>query len=133
MAIRHLSAKDLMQKDVVTVSETTSILKAAKLMREASVSSLVIEPENKNDAFAIITRKDIVEAMMTLSLTDIPTTVADHMSKPAITTGPDLGIELCYQMMKMIGIRRMPVVEGGTLLGILSNSDLYSALIDELG
>ena len=133
MDISNLCAKDLMQTEVKTVSESTSLLKAAKLMRDLNVSSLVVEPKNENDAFGIITRKDVVDALMAMLLGDIPTMVEDHMSKPVITVSPDLAIGLCYRMMKMIGIRRMPVVEGNKLFGILSNTDLYKSLVEKIG
>ncbi len=132
MDVSNLSARDLMQKEVQTVPESTSILKAAKQMRDLNVSSLVVEPRSKTDAFGMITRKDMVDALMAMISGDIPTTVAHHMSKPAITANPDLSIELCYRLMKMIGIRRMPVVEGNTLLGVLSNTDLYKALANDI-
>lgn len=133
MDITQLCAKDLMQKEVKTVTESTSLLKAAKLMRDLNVSSLLVEPKNEHDAFGIITRKDVVDALMAMLAGNIPTTVEHHMSKPVITVNPDLSIELCYRMMKMIGIRRMPVVEGNKLVGILSNTDLYKRLIQEIG
>ena len=55
-----LCAKDLMNKNVNTITEADSINKAVKIMSDAGVSSLVIERNNDSDAFGIITRKDIM-------------------------------------------------------------------------
>jgi len=74
MDLTKLCAKDLMQNDVKFVTEATPVLKAASLMRDWGVSSLVVERKNDNDALGIITRKDIVEALMSMMYGDIPMT-----------------------------------------------------------
>ena len=128
-----LCAKDLMNKCVKTITEADSINKAVKIMSNAGVSSLVVERNNDIDAFGIITRKDIVEALMSeLETNGGSLRVEDIMSKPAITISPNLSIFRCYQMMRMMGVRRMPVVDDNQVVGILSNTDLFSCLAKDL-
>ena len=129
MASSKLCAKDLMKKDVNTIMEMDSINKAVKIMSDAGVSSLVVERNDDNDAFGMITRKDIVGALMSgLESNGGAMLVEDIMSKPVITVYPDLSIFQCYQMMRMMGVRRMPVVDDNNLVGILSNTDLFYCL-----
>ena len=124
-----LCTKDLMKKDVKTIKEMDSINKAVKIMSDAGVSSLVVERNDDNDAFGMITRKDIVGALMSgLESNGGTMLVEDIMSKPVITVHPDLSILQCYQMMRMMGVRRMPVVDNKELVGILSSTDLFHYL-----
>ena len=129
MQLNKLTAKDFMQRDVKTVSKSFTLLKAAKMMHELGVSSLVIEPDDSSDACGIITRKDIVELFFGEGSNAESFPVEDVMTKPAITVDGNLSIYHCHQMMRMVGVRRLPVVIDGKLAGILSNSDIFEQLV----
>lgn len=124
--------EDLMQTDVKTVRKDVDLLAATKKMLDFNVSSLVVEPEDDRDAFGIITRKDIVEAIVMDPTGGITLTVDDVMTKPALTVTSKLSISNCHQMMRMVGVRRLPVVNGTKLVGILSNADIFTKLADDI-
>jgi CBS domain-containing protein len=130
MDMKKLMVQDLMQTDVKLVSKNTTILAAAKMMHDLGVSSLIVKPYNDRDAFGIITRKDIIEALVTDTIGGIQDLVEDIMSKPAITVNIGLSIYSCQQLMRMVGVRRLPVLKGNDLVGILSNSDIFAKLVE---
>lgn len=133
MELMKRCARDLMKKDVKTIKEMDSINRAITTMIDLGVSSLVIERNDDNDAFGMITRKDIVEALIPEIETGVEAMlVEDIMSKPVITVNPDLSIFQCYQMMRMMGVRRMPVVDDKELVGILSSTDLFHYLTKDI-
>ncbi len=133
MELMSLCARDLMKKDVKTIKEMDSINKAIATMIDLDVSSLVVERNDDKDAFGMITRKDIVEALIPEIETGVEAMlVEDIMSKPVITVNPDLSIFQCYQMMRMMGVRRMPVVDDKELVGILSSTDLFHHLTKDI-
>ncbi len=133
MDITKANAGELMNKRVKTVGETTTLLAAVKTMRESNVSSLVIEPGFDGDAWGIITRKDAVEAFFARAIRTGSQTVGDVMTKPAFVINPSLAVTHCVQMMRMVGIRRLPVVDGDQLVGILSNTDLFEYFAEQPG
>lgn len=132
MDAKKLRAKDLMQTDVKTVHKNVTLLTVAKMMREFEVSCLVVEPDDDGDAFGIITRKDMVEAIVMDANGWVSLTVDDVMTQPAITTNSSLSISNCHQLMRMVGVRRLPVVDGTNLVGILSNSDIIVKLAENI-
>ena len=127
-----IRVKDLMKTDVKTVHKDVTLLTAIKIMRDFSVSSLIIEPESDGDAFGIITRKDVVEAIVMNPVGGTSLLVDDVMTKPAITVNTGLSISNCHQMMRMVGVRRLPVVDGTKLIGILSNANIFVKLAENL-
>lgn len=133
MKIQQLRVQDIMQKKVHTIGKRETLTAAARKMEELRASSFVIEPDNDADTFGIITRKDMVEALLLHEADDLTYTVEDVMTKPAITVGASLSIRNCLRMMRMVGARRLPVAEGTQLLGIISNTDIFRALVRELG
>ena len=98
------------------------------MMHDFGISSLIIAPDEEGDAFGIVTRKDIVAAIVTEAFQGTLQLVDDVMTKPAITVNKDFSIYNCQQLMRMVGVRRLPVVEGAELVGILSNSDIFAKL-----
>ena len=132
MDVNITKAKDLMQTDVKTVHKEVKLLAATKMMRDFNVSSLVVESENDGDAFGIITRKDIVEAIVMDPTGGLSLVVDDVMTKPAFTVSAGLSISNCHQMMRMVGVRRLPVVDGAKLVGILSNADVFAKLAEKI-
>jgi len=129
MDAKKLKVKDLMRTDVKIVGKSTPLREAAKMMRDFGISSLIIAPDEEGDAFGIVTRKDIVEAIVTEAFHGTLQLVDDVMTKPAITVNKDFSIYNCQQLMRMVGVRRLPVVEGAELVGILSNSDIFAKLV----
>lgn len=132
MDLNIIRVKDLMQTNVKTVHKDVNLLAATKMMRDFNVSSLVVEPENDGDAFGVITRKDIVEVMVMDPSGMISFAVDDVMTKPAFTVSTGLSISNCHQLMRMVGVRRLPVVDGTQLVGILSNADIFAKLVEDM-
>ena len=129
MNAKTVKVGDFMNRDVRSIDKNTSIIAAGKQMVEKHVSSFIILPDNERDAFGIITRKDVVEALITAGFGETSIKVKDVMTKPSITVSPELSIHNCHQMMLMVGVRRMPVVEGNKLVGIISNSDILKNIV----
>lgn len=132
MNIENLRVQELMQRDVKLTDESTPISEAARMMRDSGVSSLVVAPDADGDAFGIITRRDIIEAFLSSTISGPAHLVADAMTKPAITVNSGMSIYNCQQLMRMVGIRRLPVVDGNQLVGILSNADIFGRLLKDI-
>lgn len=132
MNIEKLRVQELMQTDVKLINKSTTISKAAKMMRDSGVSSLIVEPDSDGDAFGIITRKDIIEAFLSSTISGPAHLVEDAMTKPAITVNLGMSIYNCQQLMRMVGVRRLPVVDGNQLVGILSNADIFEKLLEDI-
>jgi len=132
MDMEKFRVQDLMQKDVKMVSKGTTILDAAKKMDSWGVSSLIIEPDADGDAFGIITRKDIIEALVSDTMGGPALLVEGRMTKPAVTVNFGLSLHNCHRLMRMVGVRRLPVVDGSAVVGILSNTDIFSKLVEHI-
>ena len=128
-AIKKLRVRDLMQTTVRTIEPKATLPEAARLMHELNCSSLVILPHDDSDAYGIVTRKDVLNVVVMDVQDEFVSQVGDIMTKPAITVGPALSIENCLLLMRVTGTRRLPVVEGERLVGMISNSDVFNRMI----
>jgi CBS domain-containing protein len=112
---------DLMARKPVTVAPSDSVRHAAGIMRDAHVSSLgVVE----GDIFiGIVTTRDLTHRVLAAGLPE-DTTVAQVMTRdPVVLTPQSLGSDILHVMLER-RIGHLPVVEGGQLVGMITQTDL---------
>ena len=122
-------ARDLMTKDVKYIKEDATIKETLIRMEEEGVFSFIVDRKDHDDAYGIITRKDIVTKVVETGRDLEYTKVKEIMSKPLLMVSPGLDIKYVVRLMKMANIRRAPVFDGKEIVGILSNTDIIKALI----
>jgi len=118
-------AKDFMTKEVVKIDATKSALDAVKLMAEREVGSLVIMEGNK--PVGIITDRDVMVQVVAKDLEPSRVKVSEFMSKPLVTVGLDTPMIEIAKLMEEHGIRRVPVIERGEIVGIVTSTDMGKA------
>jgi len=122
----HLFARDIMSRDIVTVSEETSLKEALDIMKEQNVSSLLVSCR-ADRPFGIVTRHDMIRALVVKKIPeDWP--VSDIMTAPILFATPNLRAEDAAVMMARYRIRRLPVFRKGEIVGIISNTDIFNSL-----
>ena len=126
--VRIRKAQDLMHKGVETIEGLATVARALKAMREKKVSSLIVNRRDPEDAWGIVTKKDIVTKVIDPgpARRNLSTTrVHEVMSKPLVTVSPGLAIKYCIRAMTKAGVTRAPVFDGREIVGILSFSDIF--------
>jgi CBS domain-containing protein len=122
-------AKDLMTRDVKYIQEDTTIKETIIRMKEEDVSCFIVDRKDHDDAYGIITRKDVVTKVIEAGKVLEYTKVKEIMTKPLLMVSPGLDIKYVVPLMKMANIRRAPVFDGKEIVGIISNTDIMDALI----
>jgi CBS domain-containing protein len=126
--VRFAKAQDVMSKNVVFIDGSKTVAAAIKLMREKGVSSLVVEHRSHEDAYGMVTRKDVVNKIVDPGKDPAKVKVFEIMSKPLVMVSPGLALKYCARLMHHTGIRRAPVFDGKKIIGILSNSDIFNVI-----
>jgi acetoin utilization protein AcuB len=134
--------KDWMTKEPVVAKPGTSIMKAAKLMKENKIRRLpVVDDEGR--LVGMLSDRDIKEASpskaTTLDMHELyyllsEIKVGDIMSKNPLSITPDEPVERAAVVMMRNRIGGLPVVdEGGKVVGIITDSDVFKVLISITG
>src|SRR3954468_19733031 len=115
--------RDVMTAEVVTAAPDRTVREIAELMRERNVGSVVIVSDGRPEGF-------VPDRDLTLSVIadgrDFGDHVADHASSPVITAEPSMDVEEAAELMVRHGVRRLVIVDGGRLTGIVTLDDLSS-------
>jgi CBS domain-containing protein len=111
-----------MTTSVVTARLDDDVLSVAELMRDRGVGSVVLcDPEG--EPAAIVTDRDL--AIRALAEARSPSEpVREHVSKPLVTGELEMELEEAAALMVRHRIRRLPVVDGGELVGIVTIDDV---------
>ena len=152
------TVRDVMTRKVIAVAPEASLATAAGLMSRYRVSGLpVVGPSRR--VLGVISQKDIIRVLhdgtglrmpgsvfdlILSSGRDAPAGIAENgrrllgrlrvraaMRRPAITVAPDASLDEAVRTLIANRINRLPVVEGGYVVGIVTRHDLLTGLTPE--
>ncbi|NOX71224.1 MAG: CBS domain-containing protein [Candidatus Micrarchaeota archaeon] len=126
--------KDIMVQSVVTAPRKTTAVEAAKIMSEKGIGSLLIVEDEK--LAGLVTDRDILTKVVAKGKDIHQTSVDEIMAKEVIYVKPDLDVEDAANVMIENGIKKLPVIENETLVGIVTATDIIAAqpkIMDEIG
>ncbi len=122
-------ARDVMSEDVECVGEKDSILDAAKKLSEFGVGAMPICGEDDR-LKGMLTDRDIVVRVLAEGKNPAQTTAGDLAQGKPVTVGADDSIDEAVAVMAEHKVRRLPVIDGHDLVGIISQADVATE-IDE--
>ena len=123
----------LRRKDrkVLTISPLASVYEAIALMAENSVGALLVVSDGM--LVGILSERDYARKVVLQSRSSKDTMVADIMTCPVTTVTPGHTVEECMRTMTDKRIRHLPVIEGTSIVGIVSIGDLVRSVITVQG
>jgi CBS domain-containing protein len=115
--------KDIMTRAVKTAGTKATIADVAKSMAKWKIGALVIT--EGQTPVGIVTEGDISRCVA--KGTDVSSSVTAFGRKKLITVAPAERIEVAAKIMSEGGVKKLPVMEGGRLVGIVTQTDIVSS------
>ena len=115
--------REVMTETVVTAPPEQSVREIAEMMRERNVGSVVLIEEHRPVGF--LTDRDLTVSVLADGR-DLGDHAADHASSPVITANAEMQVEEAAELMVRHGVRRLVIVDGDRLIGILTLDDIAS-------
>ncbi len=117
--------------DVVTVGPEATCLEIADEMDRSCVGSVVVT-DSEDAPLGIVTDRDLTERVVAADRDPKKTTAADVMSADPVTASPDDLVSDLLAQMRSKQIRRLPLVEDGRVVGIVTLDDVVMQLSSEI-
>jgi CBS domain-containing protein len=124
LAAINSQVREIMQEEVVSIKDNAGIDAAIKAMLEHNTSGLPIV-DSANRVVAICTEKDLIRFAAGITSTE---TVSQYMSRKVKTTPPDTTIGEAARIMIENGFRRIPLINNGKIIGMVTASDIMHFL-----
>ncbi|GBE17497.1 hypoxic response protein 1 [archaeon BMS3Abin16] len=115
---------------LVYIQSEEAVSKAARLMRDENVASLLVK--EKGNFVGIVTEKDLINKVVAEELYPGDIKVKEIMSSPLITISHRESIEKAAKLMRKKEVRRLAVTEGDKMIGVITETDFTRKLISLL-
>ena len=112
---------DIMKKKIISIDETETIKKAASMMNEAEIGSIIITKDNI--PVGILTERDFVTKIASKEIS-LSVPVSQVMTHPLLVIAPNQTVWEVAEIMRNMGIHRVAVQEGGKIIGMVTTTDL---------
>ena len=111
-----------MDKTFMTIDVSRSVREAAKMMAEGEHAYIIVT--DKGTPKGMVASRDIVAKVVAVNKDLDKTMVADVMSTPLVTVDPDEDLIKASEMMAKQNVRRLAVVKGGIIYGVITTRDI---------
>ncbi len=147
-----LTAKEIMTKDVITVTADLAVEKLAALLWKNNISGVPVV-DDSGKVIAVVTESDLIDQRKKVHIPTMisfldsvimlegadkiekqigkitGTTVADICSKKPVTVGEDTWLDEIASIMSEKNIHTLPVLEGNELVGVVGKNDIIKTLV----
>ncbi|WP_069997265.1 CBS domain-containing protein [Cellulosilyticum sp. I15G10I2] len=117
-----MKVKDIMSKEIAFLKSEDSIEKAAQLMKAYNVGSIPVC--SGEQVIGIVTDRDITLRAVATGQNSKEQTVGNIMTPHTIVGNPEMSVEDVAQIMSKSQIRRLPIVENNSLVGMVALGDI---------
>jgi len=125
-----MKVEEAMIKNVVTLQQDVSAYDAVKLMNENRIGCLVVLQYGQ--VVGIITERDMLERVLEQCKNPRETNITEIMTKRVIVGKPDMQLAEAAKLMFEKKVKKLPIVEGNRLVGLVTLTDLARlASLDE--
>ncbi len=124
-----MQVSDIMHTEVVTVRADQTFAEAARVLREHRISSVIVQGEE--GPAGIVTERDFVN-LVSDGQDPAAVSVGQRMTRELATVEPRTDIADAAGVMAERGVRHLPVMDRGGLVGIISIRDVTSWAVQEL-
>src|SRR6266545_6418625 len=111
---------EVMDKNVVVLDESTSINEAAKIMESKGTSSVLVKDSSSGSIKGIVTERDILYRAVARNLGTFKVNIGTIMSSPLVTVDKESPSIEAIKMMRTKEIRRVPVLDKGKVVGVVT-------------
>ena|SRR3989344_3726323 len=118
-----IRAKNMMTREVIVISRGSSIMEAANLLLSKAVSNLIVMEKSK--PIAVVSERDVITGILLKK-----SKIGDVMNKNFAVINSNTSFSEINRILRQKQITRFPVVQEGSLIGIITESDIVEATRD---
>jgi len=130
MGLDSISISEIVNKDVKVIEQEQNIFDTSKVMIDNNIGSVVVIDNNESkNPVGIVTERDVVRIVSTFALSDLQVPVRKLMSYPLITLSHNASVLDAMKLMNERKIRRVIILNESTLIGIVTEHDIFNLLM----
>jgi len=120
-----IRVSDIMTRALISVNPSTTVFQVAKMMEQGGIGAVIVK--DNDNPIGIITDRDFATKITANNL-PFDTPVEKSMSSPLVTINHDALLSSAAEMMTTKKIRKLAVSDNGSIIGIITSTDLVTQL-----
>ena len=114
----------VMKQGVDVVDGMITVAEALKNLRHPETRTIIINKRHDDDEYGIVMFSDIARKVLAADRAPDRVNIYEIMSKPVISVHPTMDVRYCVKLLDQFGLSRVPVIEHGKILGLVSYTDV---------
>lgn len=119
-----IRVRDVMKTQFDTVDGMATITQALKKMKYVENKCLIVDKRHQDDEYGMLLLSDIARKVLAKDMSPDRVNVYEVMAKPVAFVNPEMDIRYCARFLDRFELSRTPVIEGESIVGIVSFTDL---------
>ncbi|MFN2309055.1 MAG: CBS domain-containing protein [Gammaproteobacteria bacterium] len=116
--------REVMKTRFDIIDGMTTVAEALGAMQHVETKALIVQKRHADDEYGMVLISDIARQVLACDRAPERVNVYEIMAKPVISVDPDMDIRYCARLFQRFELSRAPVVEKGTVIGIVSFTDM---------
>lgn len=116
--------RDVMKTQLDMVDGLTTVANALRMMKHVETKCLIVNKRHEDDEYGLVLISDIARHVLAKDRSPERVNVYEIMSKPVISVDPAMDIRYCARLFDKFGLSRVPVIDDGRVVGIVSYTDM---------
>lgn len=121
---KPVRVREVMKTHFDLIDGMTTVAEALQTMQHVETKALIIKKRHSDDEYGMLLISDIARHVLAKDRAPERVNVYEIMAKPVISVDPDMDIRYCARLFERFNLSRAPVVENGTVIGIVSFTDM---------
>lgn len=126
----YIRVREVMTPSPRVIEGLATVRQAVELMRDNSVSSLIIDRRHEGDEYGMVTVHDIAGQVIGPDRSLDRVSVYEVMSKPVLTVDVDMDVKYAIRILTRFRLSRALVTDKGTMVGIVTLRDMAVRYLD---
>jgi len=122
---KQMTVAAVMDTDFLIMDGVATVAEAISAMKQRNARSLLVSKRDDHDEYGIVLTSDIAKQVLAKHRSPQRVNVYEIMSKPVLAVQPDMHVRFCARLFERFGISTAPVIEDGTVVGMVA----YDALV----
>jgi len=119
-----IRVREVMKSKFDIVDGMMTVADALHKMQHVETKALIVAKRHDDDEYGMLLISDIARHVLARDRSPQRVNVYEIMAKPVITVHPDMDIRYCARLFERFDLSRAPVIEKGTVVGIVSFTDM---------
>ena len=121
---KPVRVREVMKTHFDLIDGMTTVAEALTAMQHVETKALIVKKRHADDEYGMVLISDIARHVLAKDRSPERVNVYEIMAKPVISVDPDMDIRYCARLFERFDLSRAPVVENGTVIGIVSFTDM---------